>query len=647
MTISNELMMAVLALDSYNQGYAPAVSGVGNQIGNATRLAIDIPAGSQAAGFYAAAYTLADGQTVISYRGSDDKTLDILNGYGVGAGSPDGKQASLAIQFYQSVTQQLGANVVLTGHSLGGGLAGLVADLYGKTGLLFDQMPFQLAAQTAYDYATLGRPLADLPGQLVVDEQLRQLIYGDATPWLPSTAGLSLIFIPAASYAPYSNWLATIRPDQAIPTTQYLLPDDVASGWSWSENAIGQRHDATLIVLRMFADGPQMSKDWQYAARYFFPALWNHDVAKAAGIPALNTNAEDFAGYMRNIIAYSVIDDGTKPFGDAAVRALFDDANELGQVIHQAGFNKLLNSDPIKQDLANILVQYAGDLAVAKSVDDGAKQGVFTLSDDGTDLKAEFRPDDWESTAATGNFNIIGRNALKADLLNPLAVSNASDPKFLPALNKSLAFWGSSISSVTLFDAATGGTGVDLDGSTAATAFGGAFGGSILVGGTGDDTLSGGKGNDLLIGGDGTNTITGGGGNDIILGGSGDDTYKWVSTNEGLRGVWFIGGGGNEIADYYSQASSIFTVSPDQLPSTTALNGVDVTNGNGVVDHLFGIKTIKLTTSQIDTIDLNAAAQALGIDFQSTIQSGGADAINLEKQTDGAANDNMPIEVAA
>jgi alpha-beta hydrolase superfamily lysophospholipase len=58
-----------------------------------------------------------------------------LRGYGTGGGFPVGSfgtsQADLAVQFYQAVTTSLNANIYdapvsLTGHSLGGGLAGLV-----------------------------------------------------------------------------------------------------------------------------------------------------------------------------------------------------------------------------------------------------------------------------------------------------------------------------------------------------------------------------------------------------------------------------------------------------------------------------------------------------------------------------------------
>ena len=83
--MNNDLMMAILAMDAYNQGYDRGTLGVGTAIGD-TNLAFDstsefspsTAAAGQAAGFFAAAYTLADGSKVISYRGTDKNAAALL-----------------------------------------------------------------------------------------------------------------------------------------------------------------------------------------------------------------------------------------------------------------------------------------------------------------------------------------------------------------------------------------------------------------------------------------------------------------------------------------------------------------------------------------------------------------------------------------
>ena len=163
MPVSGTLMLALLAMDSYNRGYLPgldlAAAGASpTDIGSATLRTDVLPSGSQAAGFFAQAYTISGGalagKTVISYRGTDNPTplagptgaSDILSGWVSGVGIP-GSQVYLAEQFYNSVTGTTflsgpAANTILTGHSLGGGLAGYMAALSGTQAQVFDAMPF-------------------------------------------------------------------------------------------------------------------------------------------------------------------------------------------------------------------------------------------------------------------------------------------------------------------------------------------------------------------------------------------------------------------------------------------------------------------------------------------------------------------------
>ncbi|WP_395174946.1 MAG: Mbeg1-like protein [Labrenzia sp.] len=156
-----DLTYAILSMDSYQRGAGRDPSDVTAPF---TDLEVPLPVGSADAGFSATAY-LVNGKAVISYRGTDTPVFswdfldDVWNGYGVGAGSPEGKQAELAIKFYQSVRDQGYTDIVLTGHSLGGGLAGMVASIYGEEAVIFDNMAFQDAASKAFEYATTGEPV--------------------------------------------------------------------------------------------------------------------------------------------------------------------------------------------------------------------------------------------------------------------------------------------------------------------------------------------------------------------------------------------------------------------------------------------------------------------------------------------------------
>ena len=164
MAISKDLFLAVLSLDAYNQGYKAGINHGQTQIGSATFLTDKGDLEAQSHGFYGLAYTLnsavgdlAAGTTIISYRGTDDIiginagnffSSDMWNGYSLAlGGTPGANQSELAIQFYQSVAgdgvDPRTANITLTGHSLGGGLAGLLGALYGREALIFDHMAFE------------------------------------------------------------------------------------------------------------------------------------------------------------------------------------------------------------------------------------------------------------------------------------------------------------------------------------------------------------------------------------------------------------------------------------------------------------------------------------------------------------------------
>jgi hypothetical protein len=140
---SQDVLLAVLALDAYNQGYSPGMQ-LANKtlvdgatiIANSSKLLGPI---ADDASFYAIAYNVS-GQTVIAYRGTRapggiPDLGDVMNGWTLSAGFAQASQAQFAMQFYTDVTRApvsrlsaQPANVVLTGHSLGGGLAGFIAD---------------------------------------------------------------------------------------------------------------------------------------------------------------------------------------------------------------------------------------------------------------------------------------------------------------------------------------------------------------------------------------------------------------------------------------------------------------------------------------------------------------------------------------
>lgn len=176
MAISNELLCAILSMDAYHRYDIPGGGYWVSQINGAS--SGGGPGGSfafldefitsksnEANGFAASAYR--EGDTIfIAYAGTDDgdgPPLDIINGWTVGGGLANAPQALEAVQFLEDVVRlktgdatwtisqpiPAGLNIVFTGHSLGGGLAGYMASLTGSTAYVFDHMPFALAANVS------------------------------------------------------------------------------------------------------------------------------------------------------------------------------------------------------------------------------------------------------------------------------------------------------------------------------------------------------------------------------------------------------------------------------------------------------------------------------------------------------------------
>ena len=94
--MDRDLFLAILAMDAYNRNYSeglllPETDGLGTAqiIGDSEILRGDDGSRlDQQSNFYAIAYEW-NGETIISYRGTDNPLEDANTGYGLGAGYPD------------------------------------------------------------------------------------------------------------------------------------------------------------------------------------------------------------------------------------------------------------------------------------------------------------------------------------------------------------------------------------------------------------------------------------------------------------------------------------------------------------------------------------------------------------------------------
>jgi RTX calcium-binding nonapeptide repeat (4 copies) len=559
MTINRDLFLAILSLDSYNRGYGAGIkflsSAHGTMLGNATiqKDANDEAGISVAAGFYALSYSvsgvdgIADNSTVISYRGTDNNLgtyfgeggSDLLNGYSLGAGDYLATQADLALKFYQSVTgfadgnDPFAANVTLTGHSLGGGLAGYVGKLYRKNGVVFNNMAFELATAAAY-------------GESLVFADTYAYLYGTNVRQAPSSAGLT-------AFATTGEFLHFNRVVQSLHVTDLDSYGGLRSPFLL--------HSVALNVALQYAKSLE-NDDWHAAAPVLWDAFFGTEIAKVLPKAAEIKGQDVLDGVVRSAIAYSALDAGTRPFGDTGIAAMFNDANDLGRPLK----NEVNLSSTLARaagSIGQIIVQYAAQLALGGVVGGAASKyadGVLDLDWAGGILSIDLSASTWAAGAAhtsiVGRRNLIGEAlseteadlvlppdrgtgfvapppTVRSDLLTGLNWLYAGKPGFTVAdptgvidrviLKTTNAPYSGTLPRRALRDAEDGITlFASGDGADNIT---GSADDELLHGGGGADFIRGGAGDDLVAGGGGNDVLSGGTGKDFIAGGDGADIY--------------------------------------------------------------------------------------------------------------------------
>ncbi len=613
--MTNDLFLAILAMDSYNRtGPRNTPSGlvlpVNDQIGDATVLAG--PGGvmeDPSTGFFAQAYDLG-GQKIIAYRGTDDLIKDPIFGWPTGFGYYSNAQAALAAQFYQQVVGSgsgsltlddlYSANVWLTGHSLGGGLAGFVSAIYQQQKAdLFDPMPFQDAATYLYNRTktVVGG------GDLDMDVDARNLFFLGSEPSPINVTGI-------ASYEVIGQALEGMAhlPSQ----TQYSLGFDETLG-------IIQRHSQALLVIRMYAEQAGIGQDWLNASKYVLPKLYDDYIASKLGLVSAGATGTDSAsGKMRTMIAYSAIDEGNV-FGNDGIRALLNDAGDFGRLITSNNLANYLQDEGVRNAISDIIAEYAGLLANNKetvfgatSGNTGHEKGALFYDASNNRLIADFSRDLWlitDGPQGAQQADIVGKKTL-TDAASQFGGAQASSVEM--AVHR---LWDDKTDNIIKLVAATTDEIVTLDAINDAhidqVQNRLSTDGVMLVGAGKDDTLIGSTGKDLLVGGGGNDTLIGGGGTDLMFGGKGNDTFKMYD-DPGQHGDqitpfdgnhWLDGGADKDTADY-SKLNDPLTVTLAAANGRSNLNRiVKLADGTtGGTDYLISVETIKLGTGSNSVI---------------------------------------------
>ena len=398
---SNELMMALLSLDAYNRSTSLqagdvalyGLGGVGATLGGAT---VEYVQNEAAASFVAVNYSW-NGKTVLAFRGTDNLdasnilSSDIWNGWTIGAGWNEASQAKLAQDFYTSQTglslfEEASSDVILTGHSLGGGLAGYLSALNGTKAYGFDHMTFGPAAEatvvaylnslgitdpTEQDYAAYGLRLPDASqfiGTHVEGEVLEGVRNGTYAMAGAAIAGMYSL-LPAnflTSYAMGATWLLA-RMGLAQQAYESSVTNSTLLTYGWDpgvEQFVGTpRHSQALLVLLQYAKEQTELGDWS-SSGFAIPllnALYKDGVATSVGIvqdgpsdldDALASGRWSPHDLMMSKIAYSVLDNqGALYLGISYV------SEHIGELLHKLGRGTKVNLVIDPEDLGDVFMQ--------------------------------------------------------------------------------------------------------------------------------------------------------------------------------------------------------------------------------------------------------------------------------------------------
>lgn len=620
MTLNGNLWNAILAMDAYNRGYGAGIDTPELSDAEGTKIGIYTvsktstilgPNVDQSAGFYAVAYdSNNDGKTdIISYRGTDDDpqfktsltlsdfaalffkpspidkltfvlhladtqikvTPDVWNGWFVGAGADQSAQALLAYEFYKDVVgieNVISAEVTFTGHSLGGGLAGMVAGTYGKPATIFDHMPYQKALENQWE------SIAN-PNSPDYDALLKGILFGSYD------VSVGPDFLLHHAFSIKNEALSYIRNNGIFPaliTTSTINEDVISLGSEFDAfqsnlpevlrlTAV-QLHSQALQVIRLFFSWEDFSSqigDWNAAGPYFWPVLFDPNFAQAIGMANISGELNQKGKYddiLKTIIAYSVIDEGpdeARPFGDTAVCALYNDANDLGKAIEVIEYLSHIKSFSFSADIfvsfsdliSKVFVEYAGQLAlnsVLKEESPQAIEGVLKYIDDGVNhsllVDLDQRSPAWLSAHKGGRY-IHSSDELLDYLFSDYGFHLDSHPSY-PVEGEPFSI-KDFVDAVVFADSRNGGV-VDVSSidreifsslyaivaDSSRNYITGTDGADIILGGAGDDRIYEGVGGIHNVGGQDKPWT----GQDILAGGAGDDEY--IFSGRRFNGAVFI-----------------------------------------------------------------------------------------------------------
>lgn len=506
-------------------------------------------------------------------------------------------QLNEAADYYLQIkAQNPDANITLTGHSLGGGLAALIAVMFDETAVTFDQAPFNQSAlffsqtsptgevtttsvalalrQYLADH-TSNTMLAKLDAYIAANTNNSNPIAGDTVAGRADNVTdinvqgeiLSGLFFNRIGtqtdlLSSHAN-VSAIDLHSITLLTAFLQSGDTAASTA-TNHTLGQVTFKLVNLLQMIFDTNLYYNDPNNlnpnAPENFLERIVKHEAGNGTALPA-DAMVTRFTSDL-----WKLAQDGglTMTDGNPTNATLNKVSKTLIAFAMQFYYEDTANAKDATKELFK-------DLSTAGAGSNGI---TFDIADVSKDIKA----------AIDANQNIDLTKAKGYELyfqayLNNIANFTIEEMQLIQTLLPTMRDWY----------VQAGATGMTATGSHNRHAFmlGGTtndnlIGGNksdLLVGNAGNDTLYGGDGDDVILGGANLDTLHGDAGNDVLLGGNDVDILDGGEGNDQLKG-----GAGLDVYQFNGTYGTDIITDSDGQGSIT-IDNTPITGGKQIGDN--------------------------------------------------------------
>ena len=431
------------------------------------------------------------GEVVIAYTGTNNSVGDFVTDGAAAVGLPDWQIANAAL-VYQQVKQKYGNNITLTGHSLGGGLASVMAVWFDRPAVVFDAAPFQLTAANPVMLAMTQAKLAALG-------------YSD----------------PAISSA-ISDFI-----NRETRVAHRYLQGEFLNDIRTDVNSIAGS-DTFVAINGAFANGIQLHSMALLAAAEISDSFRQATYASNSIIPLL---------LDENFYAFDTVNSSKKNFLVDLIRSEQKSVPGQGKLAHFAVDMQRFGVN------AGGLGTQAQDALVAQSMEWYYWQGLTYSGQEFFTRAGNLLQ--YGIATSLGIPNALNKAAVYvqkwlAPIVNDHNEFYTGD---LAAYEQWNVVTGGGSSTGSALDAAKRQIFV---GGTASDSFTGGHKDDVMFAGDGADIVNGAGGGDKIYGGGGADTLDGGAGSDYLYGGAGADKYSfngafgsdWVIDSDGQGSLW-------------------------------------------------------------------------------------------------------------